>query len=107
MYKAFEDYYKEENIKHLILHDWNGTLISPPFATEKCRDYSSLMFLDKGQTHFMNLDLPEATSKTNAVANVGESLWIVPYAIYDKLGKVVEVTKNGINYLCQKMVHTK
>ena len=86
MYKAFEDYYKDESIKHLVLHDWNGTLISPPFATEKCRDYSSLMFLEKGQMHYMNLDLPEATSKTNALANVGESLWIVPYAIYDKLG---------------------
>ena len=98
MYKAFEDYYKDESIKHLVLHDWNGTLVSPPFATEKCRDYSSLMFLEKGQMHYMNLDLPEATSKTNALANVGESLWIVPYAIYDKLGKVVEVKKDEINY---------
>ena len=51
MYKAFEDYYKDESIKHLVLHDWNGTLVSPPFATEKCRDYSSLMFLEKGQMH--------------------------------------------------------
>ena len=104
MYKAFEDYYKEENIKHLILHDWNGTLISPPFATEKCRDYSSLMFLDKGQTHFMNLNLPEATSKTNAVANVGESLWIVPYAIYDKLGKVVENNTDNLNSLATRVL---
>tara|TARA_B100001248_G_scaffold79451_1_gene57464 strand:+ start:7830 stop:8975 length:1146 start_codon:yes stop_codon:yes gene_type:complete len=98
MYKAFEDYYKDESIKHLILHDWNGTLVSPPFATEKCRDYSNLMFLEKGQMHYIKLDLPEATSKTNALANIGNSLWFVPYAIYDKFNQVVEVTKGGVNY---------
>ena len=42
MYKAFQDFYKEQSIKHMLLVEHNNELLSPPFATEKCKDYSKV-----------------------------------------------------------------
>ena len=45
--QSFEDFYKEENIKHLLLLDWNNTLTSPPFATEQCKEYADVWRFNK------------------------------------------------------------
>jgi hypothetical protein len=93
-YKAFQDFYHEEAIKHLVLHNHNGVLISPPFATEKCKDYSKVMCLDGNDVTFIDLDLPPATSKFNAIASIGDSVWFIPYGIWDDFNIVVQL-KNG------------
>ena len=87
MYKAFEDFYKEASIKHLLLTEYNGQLLSPPFATERCKDYSSVWIGGK----FIDLELIPATSKTNAVAVLNGSAWFIPYGIYDDFNTVVEL----------------
>lgn len=98
-YKAFEDWYKEAEIKHLILQDINGVLVSPPFATELCKDYTWFKYIVKGDTKLnldVFLDLPPATSKTNTCELIGGSIWMVPYGIYDDLNFVVELDLNKI-----------
>jgi len=91
-YKAFEDFYREAKIKHLILEKHNDVLISPPFATERCRDYSSIAVYDgKDYLSYIDLNLPDATSKINAVAQVNNSSWLIPYGIWDDLNIVIEL----------------
>ena len=91
-YKAFEDFYKEANIKHLLLHDYNNKLLSPPFATEKCKEYSNIWIDGK----FIDLNLPAATSKTSAVTTIQDSVWFIPYGIYDNFNTVVQVKHNNV-----------
>jgi len=95
MYKAFEDFYKEENIKHLLLLDWNGILTSPPFATEQCKEYADVWCFKKD---IIKLDLPPATSKTNAPIVLDNDLWLIPYGIYDELNIVVQIKDNDVVY---------
>jgi hypothetical protein len=90
-YKAFEDFYKEETIKHLVLHNHNNVLVSPPFATEQCKDYSKVMCKDGDKTWFIDLDLPAATSKFNAISSIGDSVWFIPYGIWDNFNVVVQL----------------
>jgi hypothetical protein len=90
-YKAFEDFYKEEPIKHLVLHNHNNVLVSPPFATEQCKNYSKVMCKDGDKTWFIDLDLPAATSKFNAISSVGDSVWFIPYGIWDDFNVVVQL----------------
>ena len=87
MYKAFQDFYKEQSIKHMLLVEHNNELLSPPFATEKCKDYSKVFY--KGE--YIDLALLPATSKTNAVAQIENSSWFIPYGIWDQFNTVVEL----------------
>ena len=90
-YKAFEDFYREEPIKHLVLHEHNGLLVSPPFATELCKDYSKVMVKDGDNIFHISLDLPPATSKYNAVTSIDDSIWFIPYGIWDDFNIVVQL----------------
>ena len=90
-YKAFQDFYIEENIKHLVLHEHNGILISPPFATEKCRDYNKVLCIDGDTIRYIDLELPSATSKFNAVTSIDNSVWFIPYGIWDDFNVVVQL----------------
>ena len=94
MYKAFQDFYKEANIKHLILEEYKGALLSPPFATEQCKEYSSVW----SDSNYVNLDLPPVTSKINATAVVDDSVWFIPYGIYDEFNIVVQLKDNQAIY---------
>lgn len=89
-YKAFQDWYHEGNIKHLILHEHNGYLISPPFATERCKEYNKIMKYD-GTVSYIDTELPPATSKTNCVVEVKGISWFIPYAIYDNYNTVLSL----------------
>ena len=91
-YKAFEDFYRETKIRHLLLEKHNDVLISPPFTTERCRDYSSIAVYDgKNYLSYVDLNLPDATSKVNAVARVNDTSWLIPYGIWDNLNIVIEL----------------
>lgn len=91
-YKAFQDFYHEESIKHLLVHKHNDCLISPPFATEQCKDYSDIMVIDKDlNVRYIHLGLPLATSKFNACVSIGESVWFIPYGIWDDFNIVVQI----------------
>lgn len=90
-YKAFEDYYKEAEIKHLVLFEHNGYLISPPFCTDKCKDYSNVMVYKDGAIAYIGIDTPPATSKYNSMAVVGDSLFFAPYGIWDNFNTVLEL----------------
>ncbi len=90
-YKAFQDFYHEANIRHLLLTEYNGRLVSPPFATEKCKEYSKVMLWNGNSIEYIELDLPPVTSKTNATAVIGDSLWLIPYGIWDEFNTVVQI----------------
>jgi hypothetical protein len=90
-YKAFQDFYRETKIKHLLLTEYNGALVSPPFATEQCKNYSSVLVYKDGVTSFIKLNIPPVTSKFNAMVTLGDSLWFVPYGIWDDFNIVVEL----------------
>jgi hypothetical protein len=90
-YKAFEDYYKEAKIHHLVLFEHDGYLISPPFCTDKCKDYSSVMVYKDGDIVYIDIDTPPATSKYNSMAVVGNSLFFAPYGIWDNFNTVLEL----------------
>ena len=90
-YKAFQDFYHETGIKHLLLIEYKGALVSPPFATEQCKDYSNVLVYKDGIVSFIKLDIPPATSKFNAMAVIDDSLWFVPYGIWDDFNVVVEL----------------
>lgn len=96
-YKAFQDWYHEGNIKHLLLYAYNGYLISPPFATERCKDYNKIMKYD-GSVSYISTQLPPATSKTNCVLEVNNSLYFVPYGIYDDYNIVLEMNDTDLIY---------
>ena len=93
MYIKFEDFYKKYPIKHLVLHEFNGKLISPCFATDQCKDYSRFMVYD-GYFTFINSELPPATSKYNACCNVNGSMYSIPYGIYDSFNCITELDKD-------------
>jgi hypothetical protein len=97
-YKAFQEWYHEASIKHLLLHEYQGNLVSPPFATEKCKDYSKLLIWNKNQHIWLDLNLPPVTSKTNAIVEANDSLWLIPYGIYDNFSTVVEIRNTDIIY---------
>jgi hypothetical protein len=97
-YKAFQDWYHSAYIKHLILIEYQGNLISPPFATEKCKDYSRVLVWNKDYHSYIDLDLPPVTSKTNAVVESEGSLWFIPYGIYDDFNTVVEIQNSNVFY---------
>lgn len=90
-YKAFQDFYHETGIKHLLLTEYKGALVSPPFATEQCKDYSDVLVYKDDVVSFIKLDIPPATSKFNAMAVIDDSLWFVPYGIWDDFNVVVEL----------------
>jgi hypothetical protein len=97
-YKAFQDWYREGNIKHLLLHEHNGYLISPPFATERCKDYNKIMKYD-GTVSYIDTKLPDAVSKTNAVVEVNGNSWFLPYGIYeDDYNTVLKLNKDTPEY---------
>lgn len=90
-YKAFQDFYLEESIKHLVLHEHKGTLISPPFATEQCKDYSKVLCFKDGRQWTIDLDLPPATSKFNGIVTIDDSVWFIPYGIWDDFNVTVQL----------------
>lgn len=90
MYKAFEDYYRDASIKHLILGEHQGYLISPPFSTDNCKDYSKIAVFEE-KIRYIDLKIPPATSKINAMSTVNDSLWMIPYGIYDEFNAVIEI----------------
>jgi hypothetical protein len=94
-YKAFEDWYKEAEVKHLLLQDINGELVSPPFATELCKDYSTFKFINKED---IKLSLPKCTSKTNTCEFIDNSIWMIPYGIYDDFNFVVQIYDGAVMY---------
>lgn len=97
-YKAFQDWYHSSYIKHLILYEYQGNIVSPPFATEKCKDYSKTLVWNKNNHFYIDLDLPPVTSKTNAVIESEGSLWFIPYGIYDDFNTVVELRNTDVFY---------
>lgn len=90
-YKAFEEFYREAQIKHLMLQEYQGVLISPPFCTDKCKDYNRLMIIDNENVKFIELDLPPATSKFSGHALIGDSIWFIPYGIWDHFDVVLQL----------------
>lgn len=97
-YKAFEDFYREAEIKHLVLHSHNGYLVSPPFCTEKCKDYNRFMFYKDGKFEFLDLNLPQATSKFNGICSIGDDIWAIPYGIFDNFQTILQVKPSGAVY---------
>lgn len=97
-YKAFQDWYTEAKIKHLILEEYQEQLVSPPFATEKCKDYSDIFFWDGKRLNSTTLDLPPVTSKTNCTLVVNNKLYLIPYGIWDGFQTVVEIDGTKPNY---------
>jgi len=94
-YKAFEDWYREGNIKHVLLAIHNGELISPPFATQRCIDYNKIMRYNGSEISYIDTSLPPAVSKTNCVLDINGSSWFVPYGIYESNYNIVlELTKD-------------
>jgi hypothetical protein len=90
-YKAFQDFYLEEPIKHLLLHEHNGMLLSPPFATEQCKDYSKVLCFKDGKQWTIDLELPPVTSKFNSMVSINDSVWFIPYGIWDNFNIVVQL----------------
>lgn len=98
-YKAFEDWYREGNIKHLLLYEYNGYLISPPFATERCKEYNKILKYD-GSISYIETKLPHGTSKTNCVLNINGSAWLIPYGIYsDNMDMVLKLKDDEPEYI--------
>ena len=90
-YKAFEDFYQEAEIKHLVLHQHGEYLVSPPFCTDKCKDYNKFMFYKDNKFEFLDLDLPAATSKFNGICSIGDSIWTIPYGLFDDFHTVLQI----------------
>jgi hypothetical protein len=90
-YKSFEDFYRDANIKHLVVWEDNGELISPPFCTDKCKDYSKVLHYKNGEVTYQDVETQSATSKFNSMARVGKSIWFAPYGIWDNFNTVLEL----------------
>jgi len=90
-YKAFEDFYKEAEIKHLVLHQHEDYLVSPPFCTDRCKDYNRFMFYKDGEFEFLDLELPPATSKFNGICSIGNSIWTIPYGLFDNFHTILQI----------------
>lgn len=95
-YKAFQDWYHQAHIKHLLLFEYNGNLISPPFATELCKDYNKILIWNKNNYHYIDTNLPPATSKFNSAIQVLGGLYLIPYAIYDQFNYVIELRNDTV-----------
>lgn len=93
-YKSFEDYYHESMIKHILLYEYNGKLISPPFCTDNCKEYSRILVIDNSEVSFIDIDTPPATSKYNSMVTIGNSVYFAPYGIYDNFNLVLELRDN-------------
>jgi hypothetical protein len=90
-YKAFEDFYKEESIKHLGLIEYNNSLVSPPFCTNLCKEYNDIKIFQDEKVKTITLDLPAATSKFNGMNIIDNDLWLVPYSLWDKFDTVIQL----------------
>ena len=94
-YKSFEDYYREAEIKHLVLFKHGNYLISPPFCTDKCKDYSRVLIYQDGGVVWFDVDTPAATSKYNSMISIGSSAFFAPYGIWDEFNTVLELDTSG------------
>ena len=94
-YKSFEDYYRKAEIKHLVLFKHNNYLISPPFCTDKCKDYSRVLIYKDGGVAWFHVDTPPATSKYNSMISIGDSAFFAPYGIWDQFNTVLELDTRG------------
>jgi hypothetical protein len=102
-YKAFEDFYREAEINHLVLHRHDDYLVSPPFCTDKCKDYNRFMFYKDGKFEFLELDLPAATSKFNGICSIGDSIWTIPYGLFDDFHTILQIkNKQPIYHIIDK-----
>lgn len=90
-YKSFEDFYKDATIKHLVLFAHGDYLISPPFCTDKCKDYSSVLIYKDGKIIQVPVNTPPATSKYNSMVSIGDSVYFAPYGIWDNFNTVLEL----------------
>lgn len=90
-YKAFEDFYKEAEIKHLVLHQHGDYLVSPPFCTDRCKEYNKFMFYKDDQFEFLDLELSLATSKFNGICSIGDSIWTIPYGLFDDFHTILQI----------------
>lgn len=97
-YKAFQDWYHEATIRHLLICEYQNNIISPPFSTENCKDYSKILVWNQKEHYYINLDLPPVTSKTNAFLEANGSLWFIPYGIYDQFNTVIELKNQYVKY---------
>jgi len=94
-YKSFEDFYHNAEIKHLVLFEHNNYLISPPFCTDKCKDYSRVLIYKDGNIRWLDVDTPPATSKYNSMVSIGNSMFFAPYGIWDEFNTVLELNLSG------------
>jgi hypothetical protein len=94
-YKSFEDYYREAEIKHLVLFKHGNYLISPPFCTDKCKEYSRVLIYQDGGVVWFDVDTPPATSKYNSMISIGSSTFFAPYGIWDEFNTVLELDTRG------------
>lgn len=90
-YKSFEDYYREATIKHLVLFKHGDYLISPPFCTDTCKDYSNVLVYKDGQFNLIPVDTPLATSKYNSMVSIRDSMFFAPYGIWDNFNTLLEL----------------
>lgn len=97
-YKAFEDFYREAQIKHLVLHQHGNYLVSPPFGTDQCKDYNRFMFYKDGKFEFLDLDLLPATSKFNGICSIEDDIWAIPYGIFDNFQTVLQIKNKQAIY---------
>jgi hypothetical protein len=97
-YKSFEDYYRAATIKHLVLFEHDGYLVSPPFCTDTCKEYSKVMFIKDGKVSFLDVDTPPATSKYNSMVTIGDSMYFPPYGIWDNFNTLLEIKDNKPYY---------
>ena len=94
-YKSFEDYYREAEIKHLVLFKHGNYLISPSFCTDKCKEYSRVLIYKDGGVVWFDVDTPPATSKYNSMISIGSSAFFAPYGIWDEFNTVLELDVCG------------
>lgn len=97
-YKFFQDWYYEADIKHLILHEHDGYLISPPFATKKCESYNKILVFKDNNISYIDTNLPPGVSKTNCVLTVDNSSWFIPYGIYDEYNVIAQLKNQDVIY---------
>jgi hypothetical protein len=90
-YQSFEDFYRDAEIKHLVLFEHDGKLVSPPFCTDKCKDYSRVMIVENSLTTFVEVDTQPATSKYNTMANINGTLYFAPYGIWDNFNTLLSL----------------
>lgn len=95
-YKSFEDFYQDATIKHLVLFAHEDYLISPPFCTDKCKEYSNVFVYKDGNITFVPVDTPPATSKYNSMVSMGNCVYFAPYGIWDNFNTVLELNMDTL-----------